>query len=51
VLHEEGALLEDMVLALWPGGLTASPGQPEDLLLFDFAEAGDLNAWTNLELP
>jgi hypothetical protein len=38
------------VLALWPTGSTASPAQPEDLLLFDFEQAGDLKAWTNLEL-
>src|SRR5690348_8132300 len=38
-------------LALWLSGLTALAAQPEDLLLFDFEEAADLKAWTNLELP
>jgi hypothetical protein len=28
---------------------TASPRDPDDLVLFDFEKADDLNAWTNLE--
>jgi hypothetical protein len=32
-------------------GVAAFPGQPEDRPLFDFEEAADLEAWTNLELP
>jgi hypothetical protein len=38
------------VLALWPISLTAFPDHSEELVLFDFEEAGDLKAWTNLEL-
>ena len=40
-----------MALALGLTGLRAFAGPPEDLLLFDFEEAADLKAWTNLELP
>ena len=29
----------------------AASAQPEELLLFDFEEADDLKAWTNLKLP
>jgi hypothetical protein len=32
-------------------GLIAFAEPPEELLLFDFEEAADLKAWTNLELP
>jgi hypothetical protein len=39
------------VVTFWLTGLPAFPAQPEDLLLFDFEEAADLKAWTNLELP
>src|SRR5262249_55461480 len=38
------------VLVFWLTSRVAS-AQPEELLLFDFEEAGDLKAWTNLELP
>jgi hypothetical protein len=39
------------VLALWVIGLTAVADEPKELLLFDFEEAADLEAWANLELP
>ena len=38
------------VLAWSLAGSTAVPGQPRDLLLFDFEKAADLKGWTNLEL-
>jgi hypothetical protein len=37
------------VLAL--SGLTALAAEPKELKLFDFEEASDVKAWTNLELP
>ena len=33
----------------WRCAHTASPGEPEDLILFDFEKADDLEAWTNLD--
>jgi hypothetical protein len=35
----------------WRSTQRANPGHPEDLLLFDFEKAADLEAWKNLELP
>jgi hypothetical protein len=39
------------VLALWLIGSTAIAEEPKELLLFDFEEAADLDAWANLEPP
>jgi hypothetical protein len=39
------------VLALGATSSAGAPAPPEDLVLFDFEDAADLKAWTNLELP
>jgi hypothetical protein len=38
-------------LVLWPVAVTAGPAQPKELLLFDFEEAANLEAWANLGPP
>jgi hypothetical protein len=44
-------LLSLTVLAWSLAGSTVASAPPEELLLFDFEEAADLKAWTNLEMP